>query len=794
MSTEIPTDVATLVARLDTEQKIAQLHCLSIYDLMDYTLPPTPDGIAALDFDRVAGLRPHGVGHMAMTWLMSPDLMLFRRQMEDLQRNIREASPFGIGALMHGEGVSGLLHASGSQFPTAWAQAATFAPELTRRCAAVTSGEMQAAGIQLCFSPVLDVARDLRWGRIHETYGEDPELISQMGVAFVKGINGEHHDTGVTAVAKHFAGYAASEGALNQAVANLGRRTLVDVYAEPFRRAIDEAGLDSVMNSYNEIDGIPSVADRWLLTDFLRGELGLPGAVVSDYGSVDMLLHIYHTARTPAEAAAQALRAGLDVELPTNDMFGALGQALEDGLVDEADIDRAVTRVLTLKHRLGLIPEMTPPVRPVPAHRDADRAEAVADGLSRTIAEQAVVLLSNDGVLPLDLAAGRVVVVGPAADEVRIHFGAYTAVANHEMPLGIQEIINGRIPGIDPETAIFTDLFQPRLPGIDPLFEEAARRQHPEAPTVFGALQARNSDIRYAQLGSLADADAPVDADAVAAAVADADVVIAVVGERTGWVGNNTAGEGQTSALPGLPGNQDALLAALARTGRPVVTVVVSGRPLLLADAVEHSCAVLLAPLLGRHAGDAVAGAICGETNPSGKLPSTFPRTIGQVPMFHGHHYGSGYDHPTGTRHGYGDIPDNSPLFAFGHGLSYTDFSVELTGVAVVEDGQGRPLLEARCTVANTGARSGDTVVQVYARDEAAVIVRPVRQLLGFQRVSLEAGEKREIVVTAPVARLAYTSPDGTRGVEAGDVTVMAALASDDIHGSSTVQVPAVTA
>ncbi|AXB45234.1 glycoside hydrolase family 3 N-terminal domain-containing protein [Amycolatopsis albispora] len=770
-------DIDALIRRLDVDQKIAQLQGLSVYDLGLVDQAATG---RSWDFGKLPELRPHGVGHLSMVWLLDPDPAVFQRLLGELQERARELSPFGIGALVHGEGVNGFLHESGTQFPTAWAQAATFAPELTRACAAITSAEMRQTGTQLCFAPVLDVARDPRWGRVHETYGEDPELISRMGIAFVRGINGEHGESGVAAVAKHFTGYGASEGGLNQAASPLGRRTIRDIYAEPFRRAITEAGLDLVMNSYNEIDGIPAAADPWLLTDLLRGELGLSGAVVSDYDSIGMLLKTYHTATRPAEAAVQALRAGLDVELPSNETFSSLGEALKEGLIDEEHLDRAVARVLRLKQRLGLVPELPSPATPRPV---------IGPNPGKDIAERAIVLLENDGTLPLGTAERDILVVGPAADEVRIHFGAYTDVANREVPLGLAEIMAGRVP-----EQVFTDLFQVRFPGIEPAFEAHARHLHPEVPTVLDALRERQPRVRYASLGSL-DADAePVDAETVRTAVGDADVVIAVVGERTGWVGNNTAGEGQTSARLELPGNQDALLAALAETGRPVVTVVVSGRPLLLADAAAASSAMVLAPLLGQYAGDAIARVLVGEVNPSGKLPSTFPRVTGQLPLYHGHHYGSGYEHPTGLRHGYGDLAANGPLYAFGHGLSYTGFSLELDHVGLATNGSGQTTILATCTVANTGTRDGATVVQLYGRDEAASVVRPVRQLLTFERVELAPGERRELTFEVPAARLAYTLPDGDRGVEPGEVTLMVAFASDDVRGTGSVSLPEVHA
>jgi beta-glucosidase len=403
-----------------------------------------------------------------------------------------------------------------------------------------------------------------------------------------------------------------------------------------------------------------------------------------------------------------------------------------------------------------------------------------------------MVLLQNDGILPLTPGERRIVVVGPAADELRIHFGAYTSVSNGEMPLGMMAVMEGKVPGVDPATFNFTDIFQTRMPGMDPTFEGVARDLHPDAPSVLDAVRELDAKVEFVSLGGFGKDDC-LDAGTVRAAVAHADVVLAVVGERTGWVGNNTAGEGQSTASPSLPGDQEDLLEHLAATGKPLVTVVVSGRPLLLEKAARASNAVLLAPLLGEEAGTAIAHTLFGLINPSGKLPSTFPRHLGQIPLYHGHHHGSGYEHPTGTRHGYGDLDTQGPLYAFGHGLSYTTFEIALDER---DDGDDRPAVEltdgvvrARLTVANTGAVDGETVVQLYARDEFASVVRPVRQLIGFTRVGLAAGETRSFVLEAPVERLHYTLTDGRRGIEPGDVTVLAGLAADALPCAATITV-----
>lgn len=774
-------DVARLVGKMTLEQKVAQLRGLFATELF----VSTPE-IQGIDPARVSIIRPHGVGHISMAWFLADEANELRSQLDAVQEHVRESSPFGIGAMVHFEAINGVVHDSGPQFPTAWAQAASWNPGLIRRAASVSSALTEQIGGHAVFSPVMDLARDPRWGRVHETYGEDPELVAQCSVAFVQGIQGSTGERPILATGKHFLGYGASEGGLNQAITQLGRRALVDEYAEPFRRAIAEADLALMMNSYNEVDGVPAAANRWMLTDLLRGELGFTGPVVSDYSSIAMLRTVYHTAPEPGDAARRALEAGLDADLPGGEEYAMLVEEVQSGRLDERVVDLAVERTLLAKARAGLIPEF----RRASNEPHVDLEDAAQT--RRSIADQSLVLLSNDGVLPLSADEGsddrtKIVVIGPATDELRIHFGAYTSVSNIEMMRGSMALRAGEIPGITAEEAIFTDIFQARLPGIEPTFEEAAKRLHPDASTLLGALRARRPDVTFVELGDLMPDAAVLEEAAVASAVRGADLVIAALGERTGWVGNNTAGEGQSTSEPRLPGNQEQLVALLAGTGVPIVSVIVTGRPLLLSDVVEQSSAVLIAPLLGEEGGEAIARALFGEVNPSGKLPSTFPRSIGQIPTYHGHHFGSGYDHPTGIRHGYNDLASQSPLFAFGHGLSYTEFDLTPGGSepTVTPDGQ----LALSITVRNTGARAGDTVVQLYARDEEATVVRPVRQLVAFERVGLDVGQEKTIELSAPVARLAFTGLDDKRVIEAGRVTLSVGFASDDIRATSEVEI-----
>jgi len=784
-------DLSALVRKLDLDEKIAQLNGMILPALFSVRQEPgvdlsTEEGRKAaffVDIDRIADLRPHGLGHLSLAWMLPLPADGLRRVFTDVQAKAREVSRFGIGTLIHAEGLNGLVHGTGIQFPTAWAQAATWMPELVERSTSLTGAQFRDYGIHLCFSPVLDVVRDPRWGRVHETFGEDQELAAQIGVAFIQGINGREGDTGVLATGKHFLGYGSSDGALNQARTSLGRRQLTDEFAVPFRRAIDEAGLSIVMNSYNEIDGVPAAADRWLLTDLLRGELGFTGLVVSDYDAVTMLHSVYHTARDQREAAAQALSAGLDVELPADESFRKLREAVETGLVSEEAVDTAVGRVLEVKRDMGLVPDYVPRRR-LRSPEPLDRTRATAVG--REIAEHAVTLLQNDGTLPLRPGT-KVAVVGGPADDLRIHFGAYTDVANAEVPLAMQLIRSGQVPGIDPEKYIFTELFNTRIPGIGPRFETMTREQHAGTPTLLGALSAvPGLEVTFVDAGS-PDATGPIDADAVLAAVRDADVVVTVVGERTGWAGEHTAGEGQTSARLRLPGNQHELVSVLAQAGVPLVTVLITGRPLIVPDIAEASAAVLLAPLLGAHGPAAVTDVLAGAVEPGGRLPMTFPRDTGQLPLFHGHPYGSGYAHPTGRRPGYNDL-DDGPLYPFGHGLGYADLQVHLDGVTLSDDGS---TFTVRTRTTNRSDRDGSTVVQVYARDEHASVVRPVRRLIAFARVTVRAGGSAETVLEAPVSRLFYTMADGTRGIEEGDVTVLVGTSSARIADSRTLTVPA---
>jgi beta-glucosidase len=782
------TPIHRLVARMDIGQKIGQIQGIAPMDLVDFPKWLSRGGGASpdlakgfpYDVERLPLVRPNGVGHLSLASQLDADLAGLTKKLARFQDVARDLNPFGIETLIHAEGVNGLVHPQGHQFVTPWGQAATWAPDVSRRVGLWAARQARTAGIHLLFSPLLDVARDIRWGRVHESYGEDPELVARMAVGFIRGVQDDAGSPQMLATGKHFLGYGWSLGALNQAVTQLGRRELSDVYAEPFRRAIQEAGLSVIMNSYNEVDGIPVAANRSILTELLRGELGFSGLVVSDYDSITMLYRTYKTAATPGHAAAQALAAGIDVELPSDAMTSHLRSLIEEGSLSEEILDRAVEHVLDTKARLGLVPGNN---RSRPAARAEENESRHAEQEARAIAAAAVMLLANDGILPLDSDRSKIAVTGPAANELRIHFGSYSSVADAEIPVAIARIATGQVPGVQASPDVFPDLFQIRLPGIEPMFEAAARRLHPQAQTAVDAARALNPSVTYHNFGSFEDV--ALDAEALTEATADADVVIAVLGERTGWVGNHTAGEGRTAANPALPGNQNQLVQQLHRAGKRVVAVVVTGRPLLLEPIHDASSAVLVAPLLGPVAGPVIADVLFGRIEPGGRTPSTFPRRVGQIPMYHGFPSGSGYDHPDLPRYGYIDVAEASPLYPFGHGLTYTTFELAIESATFAEGA-----LCVRAKVRNSGPRSGTAIVQFYARDELAAVVRPVRQLVDFTSITLESGATGMVNFVVPLSRLSYTWPDGRRGIEAGEVTILLGLSSADIRDRATLTVP----
>jgi beta-xylosidase len=750
--------VADLLARMTPEEKIAQLGSVWI------GASGTGDGVAPMQ-DRFTGEQPpfgelirYGIGQLTRVFGSRPvEPAAGMRALAGLQRRIMSASRFGIPAVAHEECLTGMASWTATIFPSPLAWGASFDPALTEEMAGAIGAAMHALGVHQGLAPVLDVARDARWGRTEETIGEDPYLVGTIGTGYVRGLQ----SAGVHATLKHFAGYSASRAGRNMAPVAMGHREFSDVMLPPFEMAIRLGGARSVMPSYTDIDGVPATADPTLLGHTLRDSLGFSGLVVSDYYAVPFLELQHAVAGTQAGAAALALAAGVDVELPNVRSYGEpLREAVRAGIIPEGLVDRAAARVLRQKFELGMLdPGWTP--LPGPPAGDGHGAGPDLDppasrALARRLAEESVILLANpDGVLPLAKTA-KVAVIGPLADNPLAFFGCYS------MP----RHLGGT----------------PRHPGERPLDGTPGV----EVATVLAALRTELPDVWHEPGCGVRLADRSGIA-AAAAAARSADVVVAVVGDEAGLFGAGTSGEGCDVTGLRLPGVQQELLEALTGTGTPVIAVLVTGRPYAIGAVAGQLAGVLQAFFPGEEGGGAIAGVLTGRIVPSGKLPVEMPGAATGQP--------SCYLRPRLAARHPGSAADPAPLFAFGHGLSYTTFGysdLAISAAEVATDG----VAGISCTVRNTGSRSGAEVVQLYLSDPVAQVVRPVRWLAGFARVALAPGQARHVEFRLHADRTAFCGVAGQRIVEPGEIQVAVGGASDSLplRGSFTLTGPERTA
>jgi len=661
-----------------------------------------------------------------------------RERLAALQERVVAANRFGIPAVAHEECLTGFTTWGATVYPTALAWAATWDPGLVRRMAAAIGADMAAVGVHQGLAPVLDVVRDYRWGRVEETMGEDPYLVSELGLAYVRGLQ----SSDVVATVKHFAGYSASRSARNHAPAALGPRELADVILPPFERAVVHGPVGSVMNAYNEIDGVPAGSDEELLTRVLRDGWGFEGTVVSDYWSIAFLASLHNIAADVPGAARTALHAGIDVELPNTSGYGELlHQMVQAGTVSADLLDRAVLRVLTQKAQLGLLDQDWHPRQyQNPVDFDAPDNRDIA----RRMAEQSVVLLDNSaGVLPLTGsrnspkgAPTTIAVIGPAADEAQCLFGCYS-FPNHVLPH-------------HPDLAL----------GV-------------EAPTVLDGLRKEfpNSDVWHVAGCQVTGEDRSGIADAVAAAES-AELTILVVGDRSGMFGHGTSGEGCDVATLDLPGVQGELADAVLGAARNAVLVVISGRPYAIGRYARKAAAAVQAFFPGQDGAAAIAGVLSGRISPSGRLPVQIPGDSASQP-------GTYLAPPLALKSDGVSNIDPTPAFAFGHGLAYTTFRIDEVGVSksvIGTDG----VTTVRAKVANTGFRPGIAVPQLYLTDPVASVTRPVRQLIGFARVDLAAGEAAFVEFEVAADLTSFTGRDLRRRVEPGRILLTVAQSAAD--------------
>ncbi|HEY2521334.1 MAG TPA: glycoside hydrolase family 3 N-terminal domain-containing protein [Streptosporangiaceae bacterium] len=738
--------VADLLARMTLAEKIGQLGSVWLES-------EAPGGEVAPHQDDLGGahtgdgqawteLIRAGMGHLTRPFGTRP--VTAQNGAEALarrQRDIMAASRFGIPAIAHDECLAGFTAWTAAVYPVPLAWGASFDPTLVEQVAAQIGAGMRAAGVHQGLAPVLDVTMDPRWGRTEETIGEDPYLVGTVGTAYVRGLE----SSGLVATLKHFAGYSASRGGRNLAPAAVTPRQLADVLLPPFEMAIRLGGARSVMHAYTAIDGVPAASDPDLLTGLLRETWGFTGTVVADYFGISFLELLHQVAGGPAQAAALALAAGVDVELPSARCYGRpLLDAVHEGTVPEALVDRAAARVLSQKCDLGLLdPSWDPtPAALNPAGPGADDAPgldlapAAARGLARQLAEESVVLLANDGILPLDpgLAGRRIAVVGPRADDPHAMLGCYSFPSH----------VGVKYPGF----------------GLGV-----------EIPTVLDALRAEfpAAEISYQPGCAVNDADGSGLPGAVQLA-REHDLCVAVVGDQSGLFGRGTSGEGCDAPDLTLPGLQGELLTRLLATGTPVVVVLLAGRPYALGP-FTGAAATVQAFFPGQQGGPALARVLSGSVNPSGRLPVSVPRHAGAQPTT--------YLGPALAQRSKVSSIDPTPLYPFGHGLTYTSFAWEDTRSAraqVPTDGA----FEVALTVRNTGGRAGTEVVQLYLHDPVAQVTRPTVWLAGYTRVSLEPGQAARVRFVVPTDLASFTGRRGQRIVEPGRIELRLGRSSAD--------------
>jgi beta-glucosidase len=768
-----------LLRQMTVQEKAMQLSCVVPLALLG------PDGPMPGQMDSLLG---RGIGHVAGIGMLghkTPDEVA--RSINAIQRYLVTETRLKIPALFHNEALNGVVAPGFTAFPTPIGLAATWDPDAVQEMADVTRRQMRSVGMLHALAPVMDVARDARWGRVTETYGEDPYLVGAMSVAFTRGLQGDDLRQGVIACAKHFLGYAVTEAGQNMAAVAVGPRELHDVYARPFEAAIRLAGLAGVMASYSEFEGVPIHTSRAVLTDLLRGRLGFTGTVVSDYNGIGWAQTRQLVAASPEEVGALGVAAGMDVEAPSPHGYGqALVRAVENGQLSEAQLDESVRRVLRDKFALGLFDNPYVAEDPVEIRTRAGEG----DELSRRLADESVTLLKNDGgLLPLGRDVAKIAVIGPHADTTMVGFPHYTYPAALAMIRVAAKLGFFPMPGVGEMPKEGFAVFTTELERAQGDVEDYGRANYP-AVSLAEAIRRLLPDAEVTAVAGTGVLPAnPSDIPAAVAAARDADVVILYIGGKAGWYGDDlTEKEGGDTADIDLPPQQIELVKAVTDVGKPTVAVVSFGRPQGLTPVIDRLPAVLTAYYGGPHQGTALADAIFGVTNPGGKLPVTLPRHVGQVPIHHGQHYGSGYRRTKADIfRGYLDMP-STPLFPFGHGLSYTTFEygpLQLASDTVDVGGEVR----ASLTVTNTGSRRGTEVVQLYAADTATGVTLPMQQLVGFARIDLEPGASKTVTFAVPLSLLAYTGISGELVMEPGPVELGAGSSSSDLRSTATLTV-----
>lgn len=767
---------ADLLSRMSLEEKLGQLQCC----MPAFAKP----GAIAAEF-------PHGVGQvagLAVSVTSRSGAKGVAERVRAVQDEILSAGEHHIPAIFHIETLCGVLMPEAASFGTGIAQGATWDPALQYEVACLMREQAKAVGLRQAFSPVLDVTVDPRFGRQGESHGEDPTLCAALGTAQTRGLQADGDlKNAVAATSKHYLAYHAAAGGIHASHAHVGYRDLRETYAKPFQAAIAKGGLRSVMNSYGSIDGDPVIGSKKLLTGLLREEMGFDGVTVSDYTSITELHTKHMAAPDLAQAGLRALKAGMDCELPGKACYDAMTPLFKEGKGDMAALNAAVLRHLTLKFELGLFENPYPDEAAIETAFDAKKSHDLALQQAR----ESLVLLQNDGVLPLDFAGKKIALVGYHGASTVALFGGYTMVSMSESFLGAMSTMDGtgnaditQVWNAQKNNEFFNGTTVKREnPNLELHIKNYATRTN----NILEQLQAAGADVSYAYGYDYAGDDESRHDEALSLC-ADADVVIVTLGGKYGWSNTCTTGEGVDSSYVTLPPCQESFLRKLATLNKPSIGLHFDGRPISSDAADETLSAILECWNPGEGGSEAIVEVLSGAVDPSGRLPVSVVYSEGQIPLTYRHPNGGSYHVTADAEDGsskrkYIDRP-LTPRYFFGHGLSYTSFEygdLTLNSAEVTPDGA----IVASVAVSNTGDRAGIEVVQLYARDPYATMVRPALELVGFCRVALQPGESKTVQFTLQPSQLAFIDEDDRWKIESGEIRLQVGRSCNDIRSTT---------
>lgn len=783
--------VAELMAKMSLEEKVNQISCRLF-----------AGGMGTAEEKKINC----GTGEIGFLG-SCPDIVEMARKIKDIQEYVISHSPNKIPALFHCEGLNGVVMSGTTQYPSAIALGATFDTDGVRKMADEIREQMYMLGLRHVLSPLFDIARDFRWGRINETYGGDPTLVAALGCAYVEGIQGDDLTKGIAATAKHFLGYSYTEGGLNMGKVLADERELREVFAMPFEAVINKSGIKTVMNAYSEINGLPVCTSKRILCDLLRDDLGFDGVVVSDYSSIIKVMMRFKLADNIGDAAVRCLKAGLDVELPAPVGYvDEMIDAVNKGKIDESVIDRAVARILKLKFELGLFENPYPQLDKVTSLlKNTNNKDTVVE-----LTDKAITLTKNDGILPIRDKNKKIAVIGPSGNSVRHFFGTYTNVANKEMLLGQVMTMEG-VADADAKKERFSEITGIEIENTEGIEEKAStalsskfednaamnkwlKREYEGYKTTYEALCDKFEHVTFTEGCHTSKCEKENISEALEAAK-NADIVILTLGGKNGWGLHCTTGEGVDRTRFGLSGMQEELMEAVYAVNPNIVLVHTDITPIVSRFAYENIPAIIEGFLSGGYCGDAVARVITGELNPSGRLPIDVPRCCGASPIFHYQHNGSGLGllvKEAVNPEGYVDCYAK-PIRPFGYGLSYTEF--DYSDFSFEASNESSPKIKIALTVTNLGDEKCDDVVMLFGRDLYAQMVRPVQEMIGFKRISLSPGEKCRVEFVFSIDKLAFLDEDNNWIVEEGDFEFYLAKNSEEkyyiheFHQTSTVEI-----